>query len=71
MQQQPRTMAAANVPIQNITLLNFQYTGKTALTVIGNITGNRYRFNYTGDIQPVDAQDAVGITGIPVLRKLQ
>jgi len=47
----------------------FEYTGKTALTVIGNITGRRYRFNNPGDLQPVDYRDASGMMAVPVLRK--
>jgi len=71
-QQQPDAgAAAANVSIQNIVHLNFQYTGKTGLTVSGNVTRNRYRFNYTGDIQPIDSRDAAGMMGIAVLRRLQ
>ncbi|MEP7318717.1 MAG: hypothetical protein ABI921_08240 [Panacibacter sp.] len=61
----------AVVPVQNITTFNFQYTGKTALTVAGNMSGKRYRFSYTGDIQPVDARDAGSMMGIPVLKKIK
>jgi len=73
LQQQPDTGAAAgNVPVQNIIVhIIFQYTGKTGLTVSGNVTRNRYRFNYTGDIQPIDSRDAAGMMGIAVLRRLQ
>lgn len=48
---------------------SFEYTGKTALTVKGNITGKKYRFNYPGDIQLVDYRDASGMMTVPVLRK--
>ena len=47
----------------------FEYIGKTALTVMGNITGRRYRFNRPGDLQSVDARDAVGMMTVPVLRR--
>lgn len=47
----------------------FEYIGKTALTVIGNITGRRYRFNRPGDLQSVDPRDAGGMTAVPVLRR--
>lgn len=47
----------------------FEYTGKTALTVIGTITGKRYRFNNPGDLQPIDVRDASGMKAVPVLRK--
>ena len=47
----------------------FQYTGKTALTVMGSVTGTRYRFSFTGDIKEIDYRDAAGMTGIPVLQR--
>jgi hypothetical protein len=47
----------------------FEYIGKTALTVVGNITGRRYRFNRPGDLQSVDARDAAGMLAVPVLRR--
>ncbi|HUM48011.1 MAG TPA: hypothetical protein PLD84_13860 [Chitinophagales bacterium] len=49
----------------------FEYTGKTALTVTGNRTGNRYRFFRPGDIQPVDYRDVAGMVTIPVLKKVR
>lgn len=49
--------------------IHFEYTGKTGLTVIGNITGTRYRFNNPGAVIPIDARDAPGMTGIPVLAR--
>lgn len=57
------------MPEQHFTYSNFEYTGKTALTVIGNVSGRKYRFNYSGDIQPVDKRDEAGMMGIPVLRR--
>lgn len=47
----------------------FEYTGKTALTVIGAVTGSRYRFHLTGDVQLVDYRDASGMINVPVLKK--
>lgn len=47
----------------------FEYTGKTALTVMGNITGRRYRFNRPGDMQSIDVRDATGMMAVPVLRR--
>lgn len=47
----------------------FEYTGKTALTVMGNITGRRYRFNRPGDLQSIDPRDAAGMMAVPVLRR--
>ena len=47
----------------------FEYVGKTALTVVGNITGRRYRFNRPGDLQSIDSRDAAGMLAVPVLRR--
>lgn len=47
----------------------FEYTGKTALTVQGSITGKRYRFEHPGDKQVIDYRDAAGMMAVPVLRK--
>lgn len=48
----------------------FEYTGKTALTVTGNWTGNRYRFFRPGEKLLVDYRDASGMATIPVLKKI-
>jgi hypothetical protein len=49
---------------------NFEYTGKTALNVVGNVTGKNYRFSGTGDIQIIDHRDAPGMKLIPVLKRI-
>lgn len=49
----------------------FQYTGKTALTVTGKITGKNYRFSKTGETGLIDYRDASGMMAIPVLKKIQ
>lgn len=50
--------------------VNFEYTGKTALSITGNITGKRYRFAHPGDKQLVDYRDASGMRSVVVLRKV-
>ena len=65
---QQNNIAIKTSPSQ-ITNSVFEYIGKTALTVIGNITGRSYRFNRPGDMQSVDPQDATGMLAVPVLRK--
>jgi hypothetical protein len=50
--------------------VSFEYTGKTALSVAGNITGKRYRFSHSGDEQLIDYRDASGMRSIAVLRKV-
>ena len=53
----------------NVGNTNFEYTGKTALTVKGNVTGKSYRFNYPGEVQAVDLRDAAGMAMVPVLKR--
>jgi hypothetical protein len=48
----------------------FEYTGTTALSVIGNITRKSYRFQFSGNKQYIDSSDAAAIMAVPVLRKL-
>ena len=50
---------------------SFIYTGATALTAKGVITGTFYRFEQTGSVLEVDRRDASFLTGIPNLKKLQ
>ncbi len=51
--------------------VSFEYTGNSGLSVIGGITGKKYRFNHTGDVQLIDYRDASGMMAIPVLRRLK
>ncbi len=48
----------------------FKYTGKTALTVTGKITGKNYRFVKPDDLVLIDYRDASGMINIPVLKKV-
>lgn len=49
----------------------FQYTGKSALTVTGKITGKNYRFTKPGEMQVIDYRDASGMMAVPVLKKVR
>ena len=49
--------------------VSFEYTGMSALSVTGNITGKHYRFTQPGNVQLVDYRDASGMMAIPVLRR--
>ena len=49
--------------------INFVYTGQTGLTVIGAVTGKRYRFNKNCDTQLIDYRDASGMAAVPSLKK--
>ncbi|MBC7886494.1 MAG: hypothetical protein H7Z13_01295 [Ferruginibacter sp.] len=48
----------------------FEYTGSSALSVIGSITGSHYRFTQPGIVQTVDYRDSPGMMAIPVLQKV-
>lgn len=49
----------------------FEYTGQTALSVTGMITGNKYRFSKTGEVQQIDHRDAGSMMAVPVLKKVK
>jgi hypothetical protein len=71
--QQNRETPKSNVQkpiITNTPNANFEYTGKTALTVVGNVTGKSYRFSKTSEIQIIDHRDAPGMKLIPVLKRI-
>jgi hypothetical protein len=45
-----------------------EYTGGKALTAVGPVTGNRYRFDRPGARIGVDARDRSALATIPVLK---
>ncbi|GAA4736760.1 hypothetical protein [Flavisolibacter ginsenosidimutans] len=51
--------------------VHFEYTGETALTVVGSLTRTRYRFNGKGDRQLIDYRDAGGMMAVPMLKKVR
>ncbi|MFT4155491.1 MAG: hypothetical protein QM629_16915 [Parafilimonas sp.] len=57
--------------MQSVKTVIFQYTGNTALSVIGNVTRKNYRFNFPGDVQHVALNDAGAMAAIPVLRRVK
>jgi hypothetical protein len=48
----------------------FEYTGRTALTVTGPITGAHYRFHQHGSRLHVDPSDSAALARVPVLRPI-
>ncbi len=48
--------------------VEFEYTGETGLTVIGGITGKRYRFPGRGARVAVDVRDRRSVAAVPHLR---
>ena len=45
----------------------FEYTGRTAMTVIGPVSGIRYRFDAPGRRIAVDLRDRKSVAAIPQL----
>ena len=49
----------------------FQYVGGTALTVIGPVSGRRYRFTKPGVRLAVDPRDRPSLAKVPRLREVR
>jgi hypothetical protein len=60
----PQGAAASHPP------LFFEYVGRTGLTVIGPITGRRYRFDQRGSRVAVDPADEPSMAAVPQLRQV-
>jgi len=61
----------STAPINTQSGAAFEYVGKTALTVVGPITGANYRFERTGSRLRVDLRDRAGLVQVPVLWALK
>ena len=48
----------------------FEYSGLTALTVLGPVTGRRYRFERPGAVLEVDLRDRPSLLQVPRLRQV-
>jgi hypothetical protein len=55
-------------PVASGTTL-FEYVGLTAMTVIGRVTGRRYRFERPGTTVAVDTRDVPGFSMVPHVRR--
>ncbi len=64
------SVGALQQPLQKKATALFEYIGKTGLTVTGNVTRKNYRFNFSGDVQPIDFNDATAMSAVPVLKRL-
>lgn len=60
----PGTNHSASMP-----KITFEYTGQTALAVIGPASGLRYSFHAPGARVEVDARDWRSLAAVPHLRK--
>ena len=48
----------------------YQYTGATAMTINGPISGQQYRFSTPGSRLGIDPRDAESFAGVPNLRRI-
>lgn len=48
----------------------FEYLGSTGMTVLGPVTGKRYRFNGRGARVEIDLRDRPGLAAVPHLRQV-
>ena len=48
----------------------YEYTGKTGMTVLGPISGARYRFDRPGARLQIDGRDVLSIRSLPNLRRV-
>ena len=57
--------AAPPIARSSTAMLQYQYAGRTALTVASPTTGRRYRFDRPGAVLQVDARDRQWIERVP------
>lgn len=50
--------------------IRFEYVGATGLTVLGPVTGKRYRFDNPGAQSLIDPRDAPSMASVPHLRRV-
>ena len=51
-------------------LVVFEYVGRTALTVVGGVTGTQYRFAQPGSRLTVDRRDRDSLDALPMLKQV-
>ena len=51
--------------------ISFIYTGRSALTVRGTVSGKQYRFSSPGDSQTVEYRNAAAMMNVPVLKRIK
>lgn len=63
------TAASPAQPARQISAF-FEYVGRTGLTVVGPVSGRRYRFDAPSSRQPVDPVDKPSLARVPHLRQV-
>jgi hypothetical protein len=51
--------------------IRFEYTGKTSMTVIGGVSGTRYRFERPGMQIIIDPRDRISLSMVPNLKEVR
>lgn len=69
MAPQVRASAAPLTATARPNPVRFEYTGRTALTVVSPLTGRKYRFAEPGAKVEVDARDRSWIAFVPHVRR--
>lgn len=68
-QPSPRPSDAARKPLPQ-SPVPFEYVGATGLTVLGPVTGKRYRFDRSGSQVRIEPRDVASIAAVPHLRRV-
>jgi hypothetical protein len=66
----PTAITANRNPPPRQSSVFFEYVGRTGLTIVGPVSGRRYRFDTPGSPQPVDPADKPSLAAVPVLRQV-
>jgi hypothetical protein len=66
-----RTVEANRPPRPVARVALYEYTGTTGMTVMGPLSGRRYRFAQPGAKVQVDSRDVSSLAGLPNLRRVQ
>jgi hypothetical protein len=70
-QQSPAAAPGRPIERRLKTYAEFEYTGPTALTVEGPVTGKLYRFGTPGALVAVDLLDRRAVAAVPHLREVR
>jgi len=70
--QSPAAQIPRSRPAQQVRYSQafFQYVGTTGLTVVGAVSGRRYRFDSPGVTVAVDFRDQSSMQNVPHLRRV-
>ena len=60
--------AAPPIARSSTARLQYQYVGRTALTVVSPATGRQYRFDRPGAVQQADARDRQWLERVPNIK---